>query len=71
MTLISGRTALTYAAIPAMSPPPPTGTKIASGNSLPHCRKISIPTVPCPAMTSGSSNGWTNVLPSSLPLSLA
>ncbi|CAJ9935907.1 Uncharacterised protein [Burkholderia pseudomallei] len=29
ITLISGRTAFTYAATPAASPPPPIGTKIA------------------------------------------
>lgn len=44
MTLISGRTALTAAATPAMSPPPLTGTSTtpASGRS----RTISRPTVP-------------------------
>jgi len=43
---------------PAHRPPPPTGTNRAS--SGPGCwRRISTPTVPCPAITSGSSKGWT------------
>ena len=48
--------------MPATSPPPPTGTKIACGVSG-AWRRISIPTVPCPAITSGSSNGWTYTRP--------
>ncbi|VWC43558.1 hypothetical protein BSE24067_07209 [Burkholderia seminalis] len=60
MTLISGRTAFTYAATPDASPPPPIGTKIAWIG--PWCwRRISIAMVPWPAITYGSSNGWTNV----------
>ena len=39
---------------PAISPPPPTATKMASIG--PPCwRRISMPMVPCPAITSGSS----------------
>mmetsp|Transcript_7739 Transcript_7739/g.27204 ORF Transcript_7739/g.27204 Transcript_7739/m.27204 type:complete len:380 (+) Transcript_7739:493-1632(+) len=64
ITLTSGRTLLTNAATPAASPPPPMGTNTAS--SLPaHCRSISIATVPCPAITAGSSKGWMRVRPSS------
>ena len=48
--------------MPAMSPPPPTGTKIARGRSG-VWRRISIATVPCPAMTSGSSKGCTYTRP--------
>mmetsp|Transcript_6086 Transcript_6086/g.15510 ORF Transcript_6086/g.15510 Transcript_6086/m.15510 type:complete len:299 (+) Transcript_6086:433-1329(+) len=44
ITLMSGRMDLTYAAMPAMSPPPPTGTKMASTPG--SCRRISMPTVP-------------------------
>ena len=54
MTLISGRTRFTYDAMPLMSPPPPTATKIASIGAC-HWRRISMPIVPCPAITSGSS----------------
>ena len=54
ITLIPGRRDFTTAAMPAINPPPPTGTKIASISSSCCCR-ISSPTVPCPAITSGSS----------------
>ena len=60
MTFISGRTALTYAAIPASKPPPPTQQNIASIGS--GCAlRISMAMVPWPAMTSGSSYGCTKV----------
>ena len=52
ITLMSGRTRFTYAAIPLISPPPPIATKIASIGPC-HWRRISMPTVPCPAITSG------------------
>jgi hypothetical protein len=40
-------------------PPPPMGTNTAPSGS--GCwRRISMPMVPCPAMTSGSSYRWTN-----------
>ena len=53
MIVILGRSARAAIAIPAMRPPPPMGTTIASasGKSL----NISKPSVPCPAITSGSS----------------
>ena len=48
--------------MPAMRPPPPIATKIASIGPW-HWRSTSIPIVPCPAITSGSSYGCTNVAP--------
>mmetsp|Transcript_15496 Transcript_15496/g.65398 ORF Transcript_15496/g.65398 Transcript_15496/m.65398 type:complete len:210 (-) Transcript_15496:665-1294(-) len=69
ITLTSGRMLFTYAAMPAMSPPPPTGTNTTSTEG--SCRTISMPTVPCPATTSGSSNGGTNVRPSASARALA
>ncbi len=55
-----GYSDFTYAAMPAIRPPPPIGTKIAWMS--PGCwRRISMPIVPCPAITSGSSNGWMNI----------
>mmetsp|Transcript_6678 Transcript_6678/g.16148 ORF Transcript_6678/g.16148 Transcript_6678/m.16148 type:complete len:361 (-) Transcript_6678:144-1226(-) len=60
-TFTSGRSRFSTAAMPAISPPPPTGTNTASTSS--HCRKISNPTVPCPAITAGWSNGGTNTFP--------
>ena len=48
--------------MPAIRPPPPTGTNTAD-RSPGLWRRISSPIVPCPAMTSGSSNGWMNVSP--------
>ena len=47
--------------MPAMQPPPPTGT-ITVG-SPPSCSSISAATVPWPAMVRGSSNGGTRVAP--------
>ena len=52
--------------MPEMSPPPPTGAKIASMRPG-RWRRISIPTVPWPAITSGSSYGCTNTRPSASP----
>lgn len=52
-----------YVKIPASSPPPPTQTKIASSAAASVCLKISTATVPCPAMTYGSSNGGMLVRP--------
>ena len=51
----------TAAATPAISPPPPTGTTTVwtSGTSASTSR----PTVPCPAMTSGWSNGGMSTAP--------
>jgi len=56
--------------MPATSPPPPIGTKIASGGSE-SWRRISMPMLPCPAITSGSSNGWMKVSPRSRAISRA
>ena len=47
--------------IPETSPPPPTGTTITSTRG--SSSRISSPTVPWPASTSGSSNGCTSVAP--------
>ena len=45
---------------PAAMPPPPMGTKTAWIS--PGCwRRISMPMVPCPAITSGSLKGWAKV----------
>jgi hypothetical protein len=56
-----GRTARSASEIPDASPPPPIGITnvVASGT----CSASSRPIVPCPAITSGSSNGCTNVAP--------
>jgi hypothetical protein len=60
MILMSGRTALTYAPTPLIRPPPPMATKIAWIGA--ECwRRISMPIVPWPAITSGSSKGCTKV----------
>ena len=67
---ISGQSLFTYAAMPAMRPPPPTATKIASIGSR-ICRRISIPIVPWPAITSGSSYGCTNVSLGASPIRTA
>ena len=48
--------------MPAIRPPPPTGTTIASTSGV--CSRISSPIVPWPAITSTLSNGWMNVSPS-------
>ena len=53
--LISGFSCLTYTAIPAAKPPPPTATNNVSKSGC--CSNISRAIVPCPAITSGSSNG--------------
>ena len=50
--------------MPAMSPPPPTGTNTACSGPAPNCLKISMPTVPWPAITSGASKGGMKVRPS-------
>ena len=52
-----GRSAFAATAMPEISPPPPTGTTIAS-SSGPSASSSSA-TVPCPAITSGSSKAWT------------
>ncbi len=67
--LMSGSVPRAAIAIPAASPPPPTGTTIVRTPG--HCSAISRPTVPCPAMMSGCSNGWMNTEPCSLASSWA
>mmetsp|Transcript_12956 Transcript_12956/g.40379 ORF Transcript_12956/g.40379 Transcript_12956/m.40379 type:complete len:217 (+) Transcript_12956:218-868(+) len=53
ITRTSGRSVLTASRMPAMSPPPPAGTTIASRS--PTCSSSSSPTVPAPAMICLSS----------------
>ncbi len=57
-TPISGFRALAAVAQPAISPPPPIWTMIASRSGL--SSSISAATVPWPAMTSTSSKGCTS-----------
>ena len=47
--------------MPVTRPPPPTGTITTSGTG--PSSRISSATVPCPAITAGSLNGWTSVRP--------
>src|SRR6266487_4267273 len=61
ITRAPGRSALTAVAIPETSPPPPTWTRTRSASG--RSSRISRPTVPWPAITSGSSYGWTSVRP--------
>ncbi|MNC88087.1 hypothetical protein D3C83_38720 [compost metagenome] len=58
-TCNSGRSALAAVAMPAISPPPPIGT--TSTSRFGACSSISMPNVPCPAITAASSNGCTSV----------
>src|SRR5207237_207692 len=60
-TRASGLAPFTAAAIPETRPPPPTGTTTTSTSGT--SSTISSPTVPWPAITSGSSYGWTRVRP--------
>jgi hypothetical protein len=62
MTFTVGISALTKLAMPEMRPPPPTATNTAARSRW-LWRRISSPTVPCPAITSGSSKGWISVAP--------
>mmetsp|Transcript_5660 Transcript_5660/g.13472 ORF Transcript_5660/g.13472 Transcript_5660/m.13472 type:complete len:229 (+) Transcript_5660:483-1169(+) len=57
MTLMLGFRDLMYNPTPDNRPPPPTQTKIASIFSAVACFMISMPMVPWPAITNGSSNG--------------
>ena len=43
--------------LPEISPPPPIATRSVS--IVGSCSRISSATVPCPAITAGSANGWT------------
>mmetsp|Transcript_15590 Transcript_15590/g.20967 ORF Transcript_15590/g.20967 Transcript_15590/m.20967 type:complete len:434 (-) Transcript_15590:81-1382(-) len=59
-----GRITFRYPPIPAMSPPPPTGTKTAARSTEElTCRSISMPMVPWPAMTRGWSKGGMYGMP--------
>ena len=55
ITLTRGLLSLTAHATPEISPPPPMGATTASTSGT--CCRISSPMVPCPAMTTSSSNG--------------
>ena len=69
MTRTSGLTAFTALDTPEISPPPPIGTTTVwtSGRSSTSSR----PSVPWPAISSRSSNGWTYVRPRSATSSSA
>src|SRR6266545_861425 len=58
-TRIPGKCFLSTDATPLISPPPPTATTTASSREPASCSRISTPTVPWPAMTSGSLYGGT------------
>ena len=60
-----GAIALTYSAVPASRPPPPTHANTPSSVLGSVCRINSTAAVPCPAMTCGSSNGGMLVRPCS------
>src|SRR5215213_1780596 len=63
MTSTSGRADLTAIAMPAHSPPPPTGTTTFARSGT--ASSSSRPSEPWPATTTGSSNGCTNARPPS------
>ena len=58
----SGRSARNAIATPEARPPPPTGITTVPGPAG-SCSASSRPSVPCPAITRGSSNAWTKVAP--------
>ena len=60
-----GASASSASAIPALRPPPPqqTSTSRAVTPASAACAAISSPVVPCPAITSGWSNGGIRVSP--------
>ena len=71
-TLTHGATCLTKAATPARRPPPPTGTKMACRAWMSFTwRRISLPMVPWPQMTCGSSKGAMKERPSAAAASMA
>ena len=57
-----GRRSFSAAATPEIRPPPPTPTTTTSRSG--RSSSSSRPIEPWPAMTAGSSNGWTNSRPS-------
>ena len=57
-----GHRSRSQSAIPAIRPPPPTGTTTVSNGSG-HCSCSSIEIVPWPAIVRGSSNGWASTAP--------
>ena len=57
MTVTAGCRPATAAPMPPASPPPDTPATTAASPGT--CSSSSRPTVPCPAITSGSSNGCT------------
>src|SRR5690606_30650109 len=59
----SGSVCRRYAAMPLISPPPPTGTSTTSADG--QSSAISSPTVPCPAMMRALSKAGTIVSPCS------
>ena len=61
MTMTFGLIVFTASATPAMSPPPPTGTTIASTSLM--SSRISRPTLPAPAMMLKSSNPLMYFIP--------
>ena len=69
MTVTSGRSDFSAIAIPLIRPPPPTGTITRARSGT--CASNSTPMPPCPAITSGSSNGWTKARPPSCARSRA
>jgi hypothetical protein len=65
MILTWGAIRLMYTPAPAIRPPPPTQKKTAFRSCKFVCRSSSMPIVPCPAMTYGSSNGGIDIRPCS------
>lgn len=61
MIRTSGLRTRSDAAIPASSPPPPSGTITVPTSG--SCSTISSPTVACPSTMSRWSNGWMRVAP--------
>ena len=60
-TRMPGRRAVAATAMPAMSPPPPTGTTMRSTSG--RSSRISTATVPWPAIIASSSNGCRKRIP--------
>ena len=58
-----GSSVFTAMATPDTSPPPPTGTTTQARSA--RSSTSSRPSVPWPATTAGSSNGWQNAMPAS------